>query len=116
MTPEREKYYRGISNEERAIRVLLIYKRYELSQMKCFAATTGHKTKNKKSTELIEYLHSIKVVKFQIECIKRQLPAPLKHRLDYCICRRCGMHYEHSEIAGTFYCKLCGQAIRPESW
>lgn len=116
MTPEREKYYRGISNEERAIRVLLIYKRYELSKMKCFVATTGHKTKDEKSTELIEYLHSIKVVKFQIECIKRQLPAPLKYYLDYHICCRCGMHYKRSEIAGTFYCKKCGQAIRPESW
>lgn len=48
MTPEREKYYSGISNEEQAIRVLLIYKRYELSQMKRFAATTGHKTKDEK--------------------------------------------------------------------
>ncbi len=116
VTPEREKYYRSISQEEQAIRGLLIYKQHELKQRKRFAVTNSHKVKRKNSVRFIRCLHSIRTIKYQINCLKRQLPAPLKHYLDYDICCRCGMHYKHSEIAGTFYCKLCGQAIRPASW
>ena len=48
VTPEREKYYRSISQEEQAIRGLLIYKQHELKQRKRFAVTNSHKVKRKK--------------------------------------------------------------------
>lgn len=113
MTPEREKYYRGISNEERAIRVLLLQLRNKLREKKFLA--TAYRRKIEKFVPFIGCLHSIKAIKFQIKALKRQLPAPLKHDLDYGICR-CGMHYERLEIAGMFYCKRCGQAISSATW
>lgn len=113
MTPERRKYYCSISKEEQALRGLLSYLRNNLRQKKYVAALYGRKKEY--NVQLIGCLHSIKAIKFQIKALKRQLPAPLKHYLDYSICR-CGMHYERAEVAGMFWCKRCGQAIRPASW
>ena len=113
MTPERKKYYYRISKEEQAIRGLLISLRYELHQRKRLLNIKGQKAEN--DEHFLGCLHSIKAIKFQIKTLKRQLPMPLKHHLDYSICR-CGMHYERADVAGMFYCKRCGQAIRPASW
>ena len=113
MTPERRTYYQSISKEEQAIRGALMHLRYELHNRKRLLYMNGRKTEN--DVHFIGCLHSIKAIKFQIKALKRQLPAPLKHDLDYSICR-CGMHYERAEIAGMFYCKRCGQKISPATW
>lgn len=113
MTPERRKYYLRISKEEQAVRGLLMHLRYNLRQKKYLAALYSRENGN--NVQFVGCLHVIKAIKNQIKALKRQLPAPLKHYLDYSICR-CGMHYERAEVAGMFYCKRCGQAIRPASW
>lgn len=113
MTPERRTYYQSISREEQAIRMLLLQLQNKLRKKKFLA--TVYRRKIEKFVPFISCLHSIKTIKFQIKTLKRQLPAPLKHDLDYCICR-CGMHYERADVAGMFYCKRCGQAIRSASW
>lgn len=112
MTPERVKYYSGINKEETFVRNMLNERKCAMRVAKTLASL-AEKEANKQ--ELETRINLIKNIKIEVTMLKRQLPAPLKHHLDYSICR-CGMHYERPEVAGMFYCKRCGQAIRPASW
>ena len=112
MKPEREKYYSSISKEESLVRNMLYERKSALSVVKTLASL-AKKEANKQEFET--WMSIIKDIKNEVVVFKRQLPAPLKHHLDDCICR-CGMHYQRADVAGMFYCKRCGQAIKPTSW
>lgn len=113
MTPARVKYYSGISKEEKHVRDMLDERKRALRIAKILASDSSRLLDKKQGLKI--WIGIIKTIKLEIAMLKRQLPAPLKHHLDYSICH-CGMHYERPEVAGMFYCKRCGQAIRPTSW
>lgn len=111
MTPEREQYLAGISEKERSVR-------YHIRETKkrIFLAKAMLPNLHPLDISLkIRFHTEIKQNKILLSILKKQLPAPLKHELDDCICR-CGVHYSRLDTSMMFYCQRCGQAINSKTW
>lgn len=111
MTPEREQYLTGISKIERATRDAIFNFKLDLSGVKRTLKSKEYKAE----WQIEEAKKRIKNLKILLKLLKKQLPAPLKHELDDCICR-CGVHYSRLDTSMMYYCGRCGQAIDPKTW
>lgn len=111
MTPEREQYLANIGEEERAARYHIVETKKKIALAKGMLDNLYPLDVTLK----IRLYKEIKQNKKLLSILKKQLPAPLKHELDDCICR-CGVHYSRLDTSMMFYCQRCGQAINSKTW